>query len=149
MQHVCCSQRDFSHSSSPSPSTAAVPKRTPSALRAFNILKKAGVYTGMEIWRQYGKHFAEINDIASFRLGLTRVQQPVRSEWNIQDGGKLLSKIVSFLPAIAHKSETSTATKFKMAWPIFRRKCFLLFLALYDLCSGTKVATCDVNTITR
>ena len=32
---------------------------------------------------------AEINDIASVPLGLTRVQQPVRSEWHIQDGGQL------------------------------------------------------------
>ena len=37
------------------------------------------------------------------------------------------------MAAIAHKSETSTATKFEMARPIFPRKCFLLFLALCDL----------------
>ena len=48
---------------------------------------------------------SEIEEIASFRLGLTRVQQQVRSEWHIQDGGQLLSKTVPFLPAIAHKPE--------------------------------------------
>ena len=37
------------------------------------------------------------------------------------------------IPALAHKSETSTATKFEMARPIFPRKCFLLVLALHDL----------------
>ena len=58
-----------------------------------------------------------------------------RSEWHIQDGGQLLKKTAPFLPAIGivHKSETSTATKFEMARPIFPRKCFLLFLALCDL----------------
>ena len=76
---------------------------------------------------------AEICEIASFRLGLTRVQQSVRSEWRSQDGSQLLSKTVPSLPAIAHKSETSTATKFEMARPISPRKCFLLFLALCDL----------------
>ena len=35
---------------------------------------------------------AKIAEIASFRLGLTRVQEPVRSEWHIEDGGQLLSK---------------------------------------------------------
>ena len=64
---------------------------------------------------------------------ITQVQQPVRSEWHIQDGGQLLKKTVPFLPAIAHKSETSTPTKFEMARPIFPWKCFLLFLALCDL----------------
>ena len=59
----------------------------------------------------------------------TRGQQPVRSEWHIQDGGQL-SKIVPSLPAIAHKFQTSTATKFEMSRLIFPRKCFLLFLAL-------------------
>ena len=38
----------------------------------------------------------------------------VRSEWHIQDGGQLLKKTVPFSPAIAHKSETSTATKIEM-----------------------------------
>ena len=37
---------------------------------------------------------------------ITRVQQPVQSEWHIQDGGQLFLKTVPFLPAIAHKSET-------------------------------------------
>ena len=32
--------------------------------------------------------------VTSFRLGLTRVQQPVWSDWRIQDGGQLLSKNV-------------------------------------------------------
>ena len=61
-------------------------------------------------------HMTELcrNEIASFQLGLTRVQQTVRSEWHIPDGGQLLSKTVPFLPAIAHKSETSTATKFEL-----------------------------------
>ena len=39
---------------------------------------------------------AEIDQIAFFRLGLTRVHQSVRSEWSIQDGGQLLSKNVPF-----------------------------------------------------
>ena len=47
--------------------------------------------------------------VTSFRLGLTQVQQPVWSEWHIQDGGQL-SKTVPSLLAISHKSETSTAT---------------------------------------
>ena len=41
--------------------------------------------------------------------------------------------LVPFLPAIAHESETSTATKFEMARPIFPWKYFLLFLALCNL----------------
>ena len=56
----------------------------------------------------------QIDQLACFRLGLTRVQQSVWAKWHIQDGGQL-SKTVPSLPAIAHKSETSTATKFEMA----------------------------------
>ena len=51
----------------------------------------------------------------------------VRSKWHIQDGGQLLKKTVPFLPAIAHKSETSTATKFEMARPIFPGSVFFYF----------------------
>ena len=29
-------------------------------------------------------------------MGLTQVQQPVRSEWHIEDGGQLLKKTVPF-----------------------------------------------------
>ena len=41
-------------------------------------------------WKCQSNHTgAEIDEIASFRLGLTRVQ-PVRSKWHIQDGSQLL-----------------------------------------------------------
>ena len=55
----------------------------------------------------YDRNYAEIDEIASFRLGLTRFQQPVRSEWHIQDGGQLLSKNVPFWSVPAHIFETS------------------------------------------
>ena len=71
------------------------------------------------------------------RWQLTQVQQPVRSEWHIQDGSQLLKKTVPFLPAITHKSIKSrsrpTATKFQMARPIVPEKGSVLFLALCDL----------------
>ena len=35
---------------------------------------------------------AEIDEIASFRVELTPVQQPFRPEWHIQDGRQLLSQ---------------------------------------------------------
>ena len=38
-----------------------------------------------------------MDEIASFRLGLIRIQQPV--EWHIQNGGQM-SNTVAFLPAI-------------------------------------------------
>ena len=62
-----------------------------------------------------------------------------------------MSKTVPSLPAIAHKSETSTATKFKIPRPILPGKgSVLLYLSVtFDLCPGTKVVTCDVNMITR
>ena len=49
----------------------------------------------------------EIDKIVSFRLGFTRVQQPVRSEWHIHDGGQLLSKNVPFWSVLAHIFETT------------------------------------------
>ena len=56
--------------------------------------------------------------------------------WHIQDGGQLFSKTVPFLPAIAHKSETSTATGTKLGLPepIFGGSVLLLlFLPHCDL----------------
>ena len=41
------------------------------------------------------------------------------------------------------------ATKFKIPQSILSEKGFVLFLALCDLCPGTKVAICDVNTIKK
>ena len=53
------------------------------------------------------KNCVEIDEIASVRLGLTRVQQSVRSEWRIQDESQLLSKNVPFWSVPIHIVETS------------------------------------------
>ena len=40
--------------------------------------------------------------IASFRLGLTRVQQSVQSEWQIQDVGQLSKNVPLIWSVLAH-----------------------------------------------
>ena len=67
-----------------------------------------------------------INEIASFRLELTPVQQPFRPEWHIQDGRQLLSKNVPFWSVPPHIFETNGWNTITFGSQHFREKGLLL-----------------------